>query len=97
MDNPHSISELTDRVDSQLRNADETLRSSEDLPAHVARLQDATELFHLWAGNIGAYHEASKTTSMDHRLQTAPQLKEEVCTLLLELVETLGDCKFSQC
>jgi hypothetical protein len=88
-----SICALTGQVTPRLQQLAIVLNSTQELSALRAGVQDASEKFRLWAGNIGAYHATTKKTSMEYRLRAAPQLRQEVCTLLCELNEALEDCE----
>ncbi|KAF2496628.1 hypothetical protein BU16DRAFT_458300, partial [Lophium mytilinum] len=54
-------------------------------------LQDALERFDLWAGNIGATQDAGRRASLDFRLNDTPEIKEQICSLLSDMIEALDD------
>lgn len=51
------------------------------------RVEDETERFRQWAGNLGAFHGPSDTRSLDYRLRSQTKVTERAHDLL----ETLRD------
>jgi hypothetical protein len=47
--------------------------------------------FRIWANNIGALQDASKTTSLEYRLRDAPKIAQRISELLEDVREILGD------
>ncbi|PSN68574.1 hypothetical protein BS50DRAFT_619415 [Corynespora cassiicola Philippines] len=57
----------------------------------IASLKDAFQRFRLWSGSVGAELDSKSRMSLEWRLREAPDIKEEVITLLESLVEGLAD------
>ena len=49
--------------------------------------------FRIWANNIGALQDASRTTSLEYRLRDAPKIVSRILELLDDMEETLGDSR----
>ena len=62
------------------------------MPAQA--LCDELGRFRVWAGNIGALQPATKTSSLEHCLREASQLKRQVVKLLQDLCQSLDQCEF---
>lgn len=58
-------------------------------------LQDASERYQLWAGNLGALFQASDPRSLEHRLQHTPSVRQRVLELLNELIALLQHRAFA--
>jgi hypothetical protein len=58
-----------------------------------AAVTDVLERFMLWAGNLGALRNASTKLSLDHRLAGAPEICNQICRQLDEIVEAVDECK----
>ncbi|KAK6852175.1 hypothetical protein PG995_012300 [Apiospora arundinis] len=55
----------------------------------LAKIKDEQDRFKVWSGNIGAHRKG--TSSLDYRLRDASNLREEVQSLLQDLLEALAD------
>lgn len=57
-------------------------------------IQDEQGRFHVWAGNIGALQSPGSVASLDSRLSDAPQIKEQVCKIMVRLNQSIekGKC-----
>ncbi|KAK7990414.1 hypothetical protein PG990_014694 [Apiospora arundinis] len=55
----------------------------------LAKIKDEQDRFKVWSGNIGAHRRG--TSSLDYRLRDASNLREEVQSLLQDLLEALAD------
>lgn len=53
--------------------------------------------FELWALNFGRFHQAEHEYEkpVEDRFRDAPEFRQFCWTLLEDLLETLGECKFS--
>ena len=106
MDGMHAMTQAVDvstrvrRVHSgfqRMLNNIEAGSESEDssVAARRAVIEDATERYQLWAGNLGAFHTAADSRSLDHRLQNAKSVRKRVSELLDELLELQQSCESS--
>lgn len=53
----------------------------------VETLEDELGRFRVWSGNLGAIHESTSMSSLEHRLRDGPKMKAGIITGL----ERLGD------
>lgn len=58
-------------------------------------IEDAFEKYQLWAGNLGAFHNAGDTRSLDYRFRSAAPIRKRTMELLEELLDLLQNCKSS--
>lgn len=88
-----SIAILTTRSKREFTRVIRTLEAAGTETGDVtsASLNDAFERLLLWAGNIGAAAAPDKKISLDFRLRDAPDIKEQICELLRDLIEALDD------
>lgn len=56
----------------------------------VTKVSDEFGRFKIWAGNIGALQEDSR--SLDYRLREASQVRDQVTKILLDLKFSLREC-----
>jgi hypothetical protein len=75
-----SLSESLESPDSQ----EKFDLSFDESCGHVGR-------FRIWANNIGALQDASRTTSLEYRLRDAPKIVRRILELLEDVEETLSD------
>lgn len=54
-------------------------------------LTDSLERFRLWSGSVGAALDGEKKASLEWRLREAPDIKEDILSLLGDLKEALED------
>ncbi|KAF2730965.1 hypothetical protein EJ04DRAFT_555033 [Polyplosphaeria fusca] len=57
----------------------------------VNTLKNATERFQLWCGSVGAATDPQKKISLEWRLRDAPDIREDVQSLFVDLAEALDD------
>jgi hypothetical protein len=60
-------------------------------PVSAEAVTDALERFTLWAGNLGAMKVPAAKLSLDSRLASAPEIKDQICQQLQELAEALEE------
>ena len=60
----------------------------------VVAVQDELGRFKIWAGNIGAFQPATRSSSLEHRLRDASNVRDHIIRLLRDLNFTLNECKF---
>ncbi|KAK5736326.1 hypothetical protein LTR17_007490 [Elasticomyces elasticus] len=63
----------------------------DDQEGLAAKLQDESERFMLWAGNIGALQPSVDTRSLAYRVRSAPEVHRRTMDLLQELKGLLGE------
>lgn len=66
------------RLTSQLRKPD--CRFLDQIP--LLGVEDDAHRFRLWGGNIGAFQDPEKRSSLDARLKDAPQVRRQISRLL---------------
>lgn len=54
-------------------------------------IQDLLDKFALWTGSLGALQ--SNKLSLDYRLHDAPDIQEQICEYLENLLEAVQDCE----
>ncbi len=59
----------------------------------AANMADALERFTLWAGNLGAFKQASNKLSLDTRLAGDPEIRDSISRQLDYLLEAFEDCR----
>jgi hypothetical protein len=70
-----------------------TTKSASDAASNPhTTLIDAHERFQLWLGSVGAAVDRQKRISLEWRLRDAPEIKEEIMSLLNDLMEGIEDC-----
>jgi hypothetical protein len=57
------------------------------------QVQDELERFCLWAGNIGAFHAAHSSLSLESRLKEADDVFDHIMALLEDLEEVVSERK----
>ncbi|KAF5585568.1 zinc finger transcription factor ace1 [Fusarium pseudocircinatum] len=70
---------------------DSVLDEGTDSDISLLKLQNELSRFKVWSGNIGAHKKG--TSSLDHRLRDASNIRDQVAELLEDLRESLKDAK----
>ncbi|KAK6838008.1 zinc finger transcription factor ace1 [Apiospora arundinis] len=83
------VRECLESFDSVLSQRTDT-EGTTDAVIVLVKIKDEQDKFKVWSGNIGAHRKG--TSSLDYRLRDASNLREEVQSLLQELLESLADC-----
>ncbi|KAI0886876.1 uncharacterized protein GGS22DRAFT_158908 [Annulohypoxylon maeteangense] len=88
-----SISDLSQLVKTDLSDLKEGLEGdrTNKLLVQPNILEDALDRFLLWAGNTGALQEPTSMLSLDHHLSIAPEIWEQTCEVLKDLLEAIND------
>jgi phage tail tape-measure protein len=89
-----SITKLTKEIRSKFAQTTEALISKTDSQEQTTAdaLNDAFQRFQLWVGNIGAAINTQKNISLESRLKTSPEVREQIFSLLRDLIKGLDDC-----
>lgn len=62
-----------------------------EAPVQPPKVEDVLDKFKLWAGNLGALHQAHKRLSLESRLADSPEVQDEICEQLDDLQEAIQD------
>lgn len=91
-----SISEKSKQVRRSFLDLISCMKEKQhDISPSPAEIIDALERFTLWARNLGAMHSPTAKLSLDHRLSTAHDIRQQICLQLDEVTTALEDCKLS--
>lgn len=66
----------------------------EEVLTRPSAIADTKERFVLWCGAVGIVQDPALENPLDRQLADAPELRDQVCHQLNELVEALNDCEF---
>lgn len=66
---------------------------AEEIKNHnLAReINDVIARFHLWAGNVGAFHHPSQALSLDSRVSESTEIRDLICEHLQDLKQASAD------
>lgn len=62
-----------------------------EAPVQPQKVEDVLDKFKLWAGNLGALHQAHKRLSLESRLADSPEVQDEICEQLDDMQEAIQD------
>ncbi|KAH7133791.1 hypothetical protein EDB81DRAFT_859298 [Dactylonectria macrodidyma] len=92
-----SILKKTRQVKTQFQSVISSLDKSNDAESGCVRdpfyisITDALGKFVLWAGNLGALRGPPTKLSLDHRLSSAPEVRDEILRQLDDISEAIED------
>ncbi|KAH6994941.1 hypothetical protein EDB80DRAFT_728283 [Ilyonectria destructans] len=87
-----SISEKSQQVRRSFLDLTSCMKEKQhDTSPSPAEIIDALERFTLWARNLGAMHSPTAKLSLDHRLSTAHDIRQQICLQLDEVTTALED------
>lgn len=64
----------------------------EKVPLTPEAVEDISDRFELWCGDLGALHEPPSRLSLEARLGDSPEMRVEVSEQVEDLHESLQDC-----
>lgn len=89
MSNSHTISQRTHQLCESFQRACDTTKTFPEhkRPAITQEhdIEDSFSRFRLWAGNLGAFHPAKSSKSLDYRLRKEPDVRHRLEQILTEL------------